>query len=114
MPEPTETERWADTILAQSCGELSAIARRGFADHGRGAVFVWRPEARPTEYKAVYVPAEAEALQRAGAHPKDKAGRYDPEREFVAVFVGPNEDLCTVLGLLVAEADASPAPETDA
>ena len=109
MLDPTDTERWAETVLAHSRGDLSSVARRGFLEHGRGAVFVWPPEGRPTEYKAAYLPAQADALRQAGNHPKDKTDRYDPERQFVAVFVGPNEDVCTLL----VELDSEPAPSKE-
>ena len=105
MPDGTvKLDDWMGTILADSGADLSELARKGHAEHGRGAVFVWSPREPRShrEFKASYVPASASAFDHAGEHPKEKAARYDPEREYVAVFLDSAQNALTVLARLVA------------
>ena len=102
--EPHQLDEWMATILVDSSADLSELARKGHAEHGRGAVFVWPPKGSQAagEFKASYVPASAAAFEHAGEHPKEKAARYDPEREYVAVFLDSEQNALTVLAGLVA------------
>jgi len=105
MPDETrKLDVWMSTILAESGADLSELARTGYAEHGRGAVFIWPPDLAEggREFKASYVPASAAAFEHAGEHPKDKAARYDPEQQYVAVFLDEQQNALTVLAVLIA------------
>jgi hypothetical protein len=95
MPDEThKLEAWMSTILAESGADLSELARTGYAEHGRGAVFIWPRDGGDggSQFKASYVPASSAAFEHAGEHPKDKAARYDPEQQYVAVFLDEEQN----------------------
>jgi hypothetical protein len=92
-------------ILEKNHMNFSAMARRGYSKGGRGAVFVWESEGKKpfTTYRSSYLPQSDQAFLNAGPHPAEMARAYDPASEFVAVFVGADEDVHTVRVGLAAE-----------
>ena len=100
-----EKEKNMGQILAKSQADFSTMARRGYKKHGRGAIFIWESEDKGaiTTYRASYTATEDPAFQRSGPHPKEMAGDYDPETEFVAVFVGDEDEIHAVKVALAAE-----------
>jgi hypothetical protein len=96
-------------ILVKNRADFSVMARRGYKKHGRGAIFIWESEEKPAEkaafstYRANYAPVADPAFARSGPHPKEMAGHYDPETEFVAVFVGAEDEIHAVRVALAAE-----------
>ena len=100
-----EKEKNMSQILAKNHGEFSTMARRGHKKHGRGAIFIWPSEDKDglTTYRASYTATEDPAFQKSGAHPKEMAGDYDPETEFVAVFVGDEDEVHAVRVTLAEE-----------
>jgi hypothetical protein len=90
-----EKEKDMGQILLKNQDDFSTMARRGYKKHGRGAIFIWPSEDKGglTTYRASYTPTEDPAFQISGAHPKEMAGEYVPETEFVAIFVGDEDEI---------------------
>ena len=93
-----ELEQSMSAILAKNHESFSAMARRGYSKNGRGAIFVWESEGKKpfTTYRSSYLPQSDHAFLKAGPHPVEMTRAYDPVSEFVAVFVGTDEDVHTV------------------
>jgi hypothetical protein len=104
-----EVEQSMAVILAKNHGSFSAMARRGYSKNGRGAVFVWESEGQKpfATYRSSYLPQSDRAFLKAGPHPVEMTRAYDPASEFVAVFVGADEDIHTVRVDLVDESQES-------
>jgi hypothetical protein len=102
-----EAERSMGLILTKNQERFSGMARSGHRNHGRGAVFIWQSEGEDdgglTKYRASYIPADDPAFERCGPHPKEMAHQYDPEAEFIAVFVEPDGGIQTAKVDLAAE-----------
>ncbi len=92
-------------ILVKNQMDFSAMARRGYKRQGRGAIFIWESEEKGalSTFRANYAPVADPAFDRSGPHPKEMAGQYDPETEFVAVFVGDEDEIHAVRVALSAE-----------
>lgn len=92
-------------ILVKNQVDFSAMARRGYKKQGRGAIFIWESEEKGaiSTFRANYAPVTDPAFGRSGPHPKEMAGQYDPETEFVAVFVGAEDEIHAVRVALAAE-----------
>ena len=93
-----EVEQSMAVILEKNHLNFSTMARRGYSKSGRGAVFVWESEGKKpfTTYRSSYLPQSDHAFLKAGPHPAEMTRAYDPASEFVAVFVGTDEDIQTV------------------
>jgi hypothetical protein len=93
-----EFEEAMATILTKNHQSFSTMARRGYEKHGRGAIFIWESEGKGalTTYRANYLPLTDPAYHRSGPHPRELSGQYDPDAEFVAVFVGTDESIRSV------------------
>lgn len=93
-----ELEQSMSAILAKNHESFSVMARRGYTKHGRGAIFVWESEGQKpfTTYRSSYLAQSDHAFLKAGPHPVEMTRTYDPSSEFVAVFVGTEEDVHTI------------------
>ena len=105
-----ELEKSMSLILSKNHENFSAMARRGYGKHGRGAIFVWESEGKGafTTYRSSYLPASDHAFLRAGPHPVQMTGEYDPASEFVTVFVGTDEAVHTIRVSLAPENPKGP------
>jgi hypothetical protein len=104
-----ELEQSMSAILVKNHESFSAMARRGYSKHGRGAIFVWESEGQKpfTTYRSSYLAQSDHAFLKAGPHPVEMTRAYDPSSEFVTVFVGTDEDIHTVRVNLAKESEES-------
>jgi hypothetical protein len=96
--EPTDNaEERHRTFLEENHARISSVARDGYREHGRGAIFIFEDgildvmEGRAATVTIEYVADRSEALQRRGGWPTEAhallVGDYDPDSSMV-ILVG--------------------------
>jgi len=100
-----ELEQTISTILMKNHESFSAMARRGYRKHGRGAIFVWESEGETpySTYRSSYEPQSDKAFLNAGPDPAEMTRLYDPATELVVIFVDTEQDIHTVRLVLAQE-----------